>query len=489
MTLSRRRFIRNASAIPVVGLGVSGLSLGSRSSAALAGLEYRGENLYLAFNAIREVEAGESDEYTTIANIERILTELGVPSGTQIIGIGARSGTASDPFGKPGEMGYLWEFGSPWRGGVTSTVDASFVPLAKDDPIIVTQVGVLTPSSGHHFRYDNPDLRGSVLWTLFEDETVRPAYQIGFHNAFKDLDGGLTETIYHCSRAALKNPANWARPRDRAKLEKFMPDLRDDKVWSCFSQTLGEPFLIKHWQKYIKEQGWDGAGVVIQGEMANVLQFHLREWNQKSPNEPSFEIGQGTHPPLNIRHGREIRQFITKEPSHWSMVGFIWNMESSQASPPMHEWMRFSDLFGQPFHIHGFRSDGLIGGHTLMPLLSAGVLTVSLYPLSFKENETAFRLNNDLLMRRETLLVTEDLVQVDVQNHGDNFARNVVCSLRDRRGRGQSITLNVLNPHEIRNLRFARPERSGTYVLSIDSPKNFFEGGEGRKNNEFLIQV
>ncbi len=91
-----------------------------------------GENLFLAFNNIKNPENGESDEFTTIRNINNILNQMNVRNGTAIIGIGARTGSPADPYGTPGEMGYLWKKGEPWTGKVTHIKDARPVPLLVD---------------------------------------------------------------------------------------------------------------------------------------------------------------------------------------------------------------------------------------------------------------------------------------------------------------------------------------------------------------------
>src|SRR4051812_22924244 len=129
MKITRRQFVTGGM-FSLVGLMFMSSFFGRflARAAQIAGRRFsrvrRGENLFMAFNNIRDPEAGESDEFTSIRKIHSLLSELQVPIGTTIIGIGARTGHPENPYGAPGEMGYLWKMGDIWNGKVTSPVDA-----------------------------------------------------------------------------------------------------------------------------------------------------------------------------------------------------------------------------------------------------------------------------------------------------------------------------------------------------------------------------
>jgi len=446
------------------------------------------ENLYWAFLPILSPEHGESDEFTTIANIERLLTEHGVPVGTTVIGIGARSGTVDDVYGAPGEMGYVWTFGEPWQGHVTNVKDASPVPLGKDDPIIVTQVGVLAEDTAHRFEIDDPSLAGSVLWTFYEDETVQTVLHRGLHNSFSDVDGGATETLFHYAQAARSYPDDWANAKARRRLAAYFPNLWDDAVWENFQATFGMDILHQQWLPYIRQQGWQGAAVVLRGSFMNVNQFHLREWNAKSPQDPEWELFKGTHTLLKVRYGREVRPYVDPESAEWTKVGFIWDMARADATPSMEYWQHVSDIFGHPFHIHGFRDDGAHGGHTLCCALGAtGKLSVALYPLRFAAGESAVLFNNDLQVVAESLVGTADGLRVTCRNNGENFARNVRVDLQEMGGRdSESITLPLVGPRQDCVVEFKSAlarSRTKDRAICVDVPGHFIEGGAGKKNN------
>jgi hypothetical protein len=498
MELSRREFVKTVCCSALASLGA--LSTWTRrvfaDGSGLKGLSRlrvrAGENIFMAFNNIKDAEAGESDEFTSMRNIQKILSEMQVPQGTTVIGIGARTGSPEAPYALPGEMGYLWRTGDAWRGKVTSHIDARPVPLNLDDPIVVTQVGVLHESTAHHFELNSPEREGTVLWSLYNDDTGSPALGYGMHNLFDDVDGGLLSQIYKSSRKALKNPQSWATPKERAKLQRFMPNLKDDRVWSNFSQTLAKPVVHSEWLPYVRSQGWPGAAVVLRGSMENVTQFHLLEWVRKSPKEPEFEIGKGTHTLLKIRAGREARPFITVDDAEWTMVGFIWDLGSEMSSPSMPTYQNFSDIFGQDFHIHGFRDDGKVGGHTLCALLGSGKLSVSLYPLTFDENESAFLFNNDLRIVKDSIAQFDGGLVVRVANVGRNFVRNVSVQLSKRRllgslGAAENLVIPLLRPGEEKLVRFTGKtarDRQARRCLWIDRNGHFIEGEEAEKNNK-----
>jgi len=450
-----------------------------------------GENLFLTFNNIKDPEGGESDEFTSIRRVQALLAELGISDGTTVIGIGARTGSPSRPYATPGEMGYLWKMGEPWTGKVTSHIDASPVPLLLDDPIVVTQVGVLHESTAHHFEINDPSLEGSVLWTLYHDDTGSPTLGVGMHNLFSDVDGGLLEDLYDASRAALSHPNSWMTDRVRNRLITHIPDLRNNRVWDNFSSTLSNPFIHSRWLPYVRRQGWKGAAIVLRGSMENVTQFHLKEWVRKSPAEPEFEIGKGTHTSLKIKAGREARPFITHDDKTWTMVGFIWDLEASNRSTSMKTYRDFSDIFGQDFHIHGFSQDGTVGGHTLCALLGAGKLSVSLYPLTFERNATAFLFNNDLKIVPSSVAQSSAGLTVQITNSGENFARNVSVRLDRRAFPGvhvdpEDVVVPLMRPGQTVRVQFrgAAARRAGTRRrIRLDRDGHFLEGGSDKANN------
>lgn len=451
------------------------------------------KNIFMAFNNIKDPENGESDEYSTIRQLHKILEELKVPPGASVIGIGARSGTPEDVFGAPGEMGYLWRVGTSWDGVVTDHRDASGVPLGLDDPMVVTQVGVLHESTAHHLEYNDASQEGRVLWTFYNDETGKPELGLGMHNIFEDVDGGLLDAIYKTSREALKKPNSWASSRVRKKLAHFIPDLNKDAVWNNFADSLASPHVHSQWMDYVRKEKWQGAAIVLKGSMANIAQFHLREWVRKSPSEPEFEIGRGTHTALRVRTGREVRPFITTGEDQWTMVGFLYDLDNKTSVPAMKEYRDFADIFGQDFHIHGFKNNNSVGGHTLFAMMGQGPLSVSLYPLEFFNGKSAFLFNNDLIAVKRSLQVTDNEVSVLVQNEGENFVRNIAVTLTVRDPRGlqinpEHVTIPFMNPGEVKRVTFRGSTARNSFArrrITVDRKANLFEGGEGKKNNFF----
>jgi hypothetical protein len=498
MKINRRDFLKNLGMTYLFGLLGSlpffrrVANASSQGIAKLTRFRTRiGQNIFMAFNNIKNPEDGESDEFTTIRSVQEVLKRMEVPTGTSVIGIGARTGGPNAPYASPGEMGYLWKVGDEWNAKVTHHVDASPVPLHLDDPIIVSQVGVLYESTAHHFEINDPSLEGSVLWTLYNDDTGSKTLDVGMHNLFSDVDGGLLEQIYKSSQKATEKPEGWASSRDRSQLQKFMPRLSNDRVWNNFSATLGKTFVHTRWREYVREQRWPGAAVVLKGSMQNVTQFHLREWVRKSPQEPEFEIGKGTHTFLKIKAGREARPFITKEEGAWTMVGFIWDLDSQRSNPAMNVYRDFSDIFGQDFHIHGFKNDGSVGGHTLCALLGSGKLSVSLYPLSFDKNESAFLFNNDLKWVPDSVVQSSAGLSAIVHNDGENWVRNVSLQLSRKNGLGSYVdtekqVLSLLKPGERRRVQFkgkAATIANAKRRLWVDREGHFLEGGSGAQNN------
>lgn len=451
-----------------------------------SGTNPTGTNFFYAFNHIRDAETGESDEFVTIDHIERMLTMRGIQPGTTVIGIGARSGTANDPYGQPGEMGYRWTLGTQWNGVVTSTVDASPVALNRDDPITVTQIGVLDESTAHRFILDGRNAVGSVLWSLYEDDTMRPVIHRGFHNTFSDIDGGMVDALYGITRKAKAGIAPGAM--ERIRLKNYIPALADDLIWEHFRSTLGQPLIDKQWHAYIREQGWQGAAIVLRGTFANVAQFHLREWNNLTPQDPDFKLGVGIHGPLRIQYGREVRPFMDNETAEWTMVGFLWDEQATGTALPMPEFSKAIDIFGQDFHIHGFRDDGKHGGHTLFSMLGEGPLEVSLYPLSFAAGQAALY-NTDLELLAETAQQDGGVFSVSVRNHGETYVRNLGARL----AAGllvEDAYIGLIAPGETARFVFVGPvaqRADRPRIVKLDYERRLLEGGAGRANNEIRV--
>jgi hypothetical protein len=493
MFFSRRKFLAGSAGFSLLSLArPSKLVAAALKDRPLAGVDGR-QNLFMAFNNIRNPEEGESDEFTTIRNIERVLAEVDVPRGSTVIGIGARTGSANDPYSAPGEMGYAWEYGTPFRASVTSIKDASATPLNVDDPIPVTQIAVLDESTAHRFEYDDPSRAGTALWNFYKDETTVEGVNLGMHNTFSDRDGGMLEAVFDQSQAALKNPKGWATSDARKSLQKFMPRLREDKVWKNLAQSMGNPVLHSEWLPYIRQQGWQGAAVILRGSMMNVAQFHLQEWNRHSPADPKFKVGSGMHGPLKIQMGQEVRPFITPAEGAWTMVGFIWDLENKTSTPSMREYESFSDLFGQDYHIHGFQDNGSIGGHTHFSALGEGKLSVSLYPLKFEAGKTAFLFNNDLKFDWGSLKQSTGGLKIKVRNDGQNFVRNLAVQLAVVGTLGhldspQKLLIPKMAPGESIEIYFQGDAgRAGTVEreLWLDRDGHFIEGGEGTRNNRY----
>ena len=497
---TRRVFVNWGAALPLAALLAkqealaSAIGFKNTGSQAFANRPFN-KNLFMAFNPISNPEKGESDEFTTMRNLERILAEMNVPEGSHIIGIGARSGLPHAPYAMPGEMGYFWKYGSDWDGKITSPKDSSPLPFGKDDPVTVTQVGILDPQTAHRLTFDDANERGKVLWSLENDATTYPVIKRGFHNMFSVHDGGMIESIYEAGQAERKLGPAWATETWRKRLSAFIPDLNENQVWENFKASFPSGLLHERCHAYIKEQGWQGAAVVLKGKMANVAQFHLLEWNRLSPNDPEIEFGKGIHlGPLKVRLGREVRPFMNAGESSWTMVGFIWDM-AAPSQPAMSQWQDASDIFGNDFHIHGFRDDGAAGGHTLFSMLGQGELSVDLYPINFIEGAGAYCLNNDLEVMTSSLRQLSDGLQVKVRNNGEMFARNVRVDLHilakigiaiDRKEGTESVVIPMLQPRQEMTLTFAGKNGLQTDRLrqvSIDPDANFKEGNGGRGNN------
>lgn len=498
--LSRRVFVNWGAALPLAALVAKqeafadALGFKNTGMQAFANRPFS-KNLYIAFNPINNPEKGESDEYTTMRNLERILGEMKVPQGSHIIGIGARSGVPGAPYAMPGEMGYFWKYGSEWDGKITSPADATPLPFGLDDPITVTQVGILDPESAHRITFDDASERGKVLWSLENDETTYPVVKRGFHNMFSIRDGGMIETIYEAGQAAQKQGPSWATNVWRKKLTVHIPDLAEDVVWENFKATFPRGLLHERCHTYVKEQGWQGAAVVLKGKVSNVAQFHLMEWNRHSPNDPELEFGKGIHlGPLKVRLGREVRPFINKGETDWTMVGFIWDMAAS-SQPMMSHWQDASDIFGNDFHIHGFRDDGVAGGHSLFAMLGAGEVSIDLYPLNFMEDAGAYCLNNDLEVISTSLAQFSEGLQIKIRNNGEMFARNVRVDLNilnnlgimvDRNEGVETVVIPELQPRQEMMVSFTGKNGKNADRLRqvvIDPEGNFKEGNSGRGNN------
>ncbi len=490
MEFTRRRFLASSAGASLLSFfNPTRLLADALKAKPFAKVDGR-QNLFMAFNNIHNPESGESDEFTTMHNLERVLGEMDVPRGRTVIGIGARTGFANSPYSAPGEMGYRWEYGTPFEGVVTHIKDASATPLGKDDPIMVTQVAVLDESTAHHFEYNDPAQAGKALWTFYNDNTGELGK--GMHNLFSDMDGGMLETVYNKSQAALRDPNGWGTSSARNALQKFMPRLGEDKVWNNLSKTLGNTLIHSEWLPYIRKQGWPGAAIVLRGSMMNVAQFHIQEWNFRAANDGHrIQIGKGKHGPFHIQFGQEVRPFITPAAGTWTMVGFLWDLQSGSSTPSMKDYSVFSDLFGQDYHIHGFQDNGSVGGHTHFSMLSEKKLTVSLYPLSFQGGQTGFLFNNDLRFDKSKALQSSSSFSINVVNDGQNFLRNVnvqiaTVGLFEALGNIERIVIPKMAPGESVRVTFKGAAATSTTEqrdLWIDRNGAFIEGGAGTGNN------
>jgi hypothetical protein len=492
MSFTRREFLQGSAGALLSAYGLSGArfawgappkGFATTGATDFSRFSLNERNLFFAFNAIGEAEGGESDEFTTIENIERILAELRAPAGTRIIGIGARTGTESNVYGLPGEIGYTWKLGDPWNAKTTSAADGSALPLGKRDPLPVTQVAVLREETARPLEIPAGDLEDRVLWAFQHDDTFRQLYQHGFHNLFADLDDGRVDLLYRAAREAGKRGPGWATDDWKRDLRRVLPRLADEERWARFLEWFPGGFLRERALSEIRREGWEGAAVVLEGRFSNVVQFHLREWVRKTPKEPTFQLRKGTHvPPLNVKVGREVRPYLTAEPADWTMVGFLWDRKNRKSYPSISRWAQAVDLFGEDFHLHGFRNDGTAGGHTLF-CTGAGPLKVTLYPLSFVEGKSALVLDNDLAFLPETLRREGDQVVVSLRNDGENFSRNVKVALTAKGKVRQSQSLPVLRPRERREVSFRWEDGLKRPELVIDREGRFLEGGEGTRNN------
>ncbi len=477
MKINRRDFLLGATALPLLPFPFSF----KQAKAAVGG----GDNLYLVFNPLRNVEDGELNEYVTMAQLEKLLAEMKVPNGSTVIATGLRSGVAGQEYDLPGELALKWDLGSPWHGKVTHHLDSSPVPLSKEDPIVAGMFGVLNPATAHTFEVGDAKLQGSVLWTFSEDETVKEPFGIGFHNGFQDVDHGLTNALYLCSREA--KAGEFREDYWRSRMSQYMPNLQDDTIWNNFTSSIGKSWVESQWIPYMKKQGWVGAAIILEGSMMNPALFHMLEVkNRTSPQQPAFQIGKGTHTALKIRFGREVRQFVEPGESSWTAVGFLWDT----GTPEMQAWEQTSDVFGHDFHIHGARNDGTRLGHMLFSMLGSGNLKVSLYPLQYKNNENAFIFNNDLSLVPQSLSQTQSGLSIQVHNDGENFSRNVKVRLKGGFGK-ETVVIPTMAPKEKRVVIFNGQEGrnpSGKRIIEVDPDGDFLEGGKGRENNKLVVK-
>ncbi len=499
--LSRRQLLR------LGGMGAAGLALPFASALPLPGSARALRrvsaapltpgmgptgNLYLLFNSVPQGESGESDEFTTAANLRRLLGELRVPWGATVIALGTRSGTPADPYGLPGEMALHWREGSPWTGVVTDPTDASPVAWGEDDPCPFLMVGVLDDATAHRFRIFGQE--GACLWNFYRDDTVRPLLGVGFHNAFSDRDGRLAETLYRSARGARRDPAGWATAGERDRLAGFLPLLRDDAVWDRFRSTWAVPLVKSSLLRYVRDRGWHGAAVVMRGAFESVVAFHQQAWNHRLPGEGDYELFTGGGGPLGFRYRSEYRSFAEPESAAWTMMGFLWNTEAQGAVPDVGRWMDDSDIFGHPFHVHGFRDDGSRLGHVLSACVGRGPIEIALYPLRFEQGNGAHAFDNDLRLLPETLRQTATELSVVLENDGESFARRVAVRLSDFFGvRKETVELPIVGPRERVRLRFTssigRDARAGYRDLRADHRKAFLEGGDGKANNRLAFDA
>jgi hypothetical protein len=480
-SFSRRSFVNFCAASPF-------LAAWDKSAAALYRNTAPSGNIFLAWNDIHGPENGESDEYTTIENIVRMVRDWGIPNGRRLIGIGARSGTPDATFEMPGEMGYSWLLGSPWEGLISNPTGGPALGLGMSDPIPVTQVGILDDHTAHRFTLDGSSMAGQVLWSFYNDDTFNERTHKGFRNLFSDVDAGLADTLFQAANLAKASPGNWATNAWRQKLARFMPNLASDEYWRAFVATLHSSILERDWLPYIRSQNWQGAAVVLRGSMMNVGQFYFKEWNRRAPSEPNFKVGAGMHGPLHMQYGREMVPVMRNEDSDWSMVGFIFDTERN---PDLVKWRRASDIFGQPYHIHGFRADGKHGGHTLMSTMGTGNLELSLYPLNFTSGESSYFFDADLRVVTSSLEQLSTSLSIQIENVGANFARNVTVKLENiLTNRKEEVVIPMMRGGERATARFTgtiAKDQSARRRVTADPRHNFIETTAAQRNNVFTF--
>lgn len=474
--INRRHFLTTLGMVPFLGNRLEAIEKWGRK-----------ENFYFLFNNLRDVEDGELKEFTTIETIEKIFEREGIPKGSTVIATGLRSGTVENPYEYPGELALHWKYGSPWNGKVTHKVDASPVAFDKKDPVVTAMVGVLQENTAHHFVIDDPKRAGTSLWTFYKDDTVKTIFKKGLHNAFSDVDGGAANDIFKFSQRDYESKANW-----RKKLEKHFPNLSQNLYWQNLESTVDQGVLEKEWMPYIKAQGWPGAAIILRGSFMNILQFHFREVkHQIGVSDPAFAFGKGTHGPLNIRFGREVRPFTEPGESEWTMMGFLWNFDHPTHGDAMKVWEKASDVFGHPFHVHGFRNDGSRMGHTLFAQLGTGKLNVSLYPLGYNTNQDAFFFNNDLKVVPKSFQQLPTGLSVQIQNDGENFNKDIVIRL-EAGNQKEDVVLPLLKPHEVATVMFSGnigKNTSAKRKVTLDPTPDFNEGGKGASNNRLAVEL
>jgi len=507
--LTRRKFVKSAASSLLGGylLGASEPLMAAietfQNTGALPNFPKFKDNLFMAFNPIHNAEGGESDEFTTIENVQRLITEMQVPKGSWVIGIGARSGTASDPYGLPGEMAYLWKVGEPWNQVVTSIKDGSAVPLNVTDPLTVTQVGVLDPETAIKVDLSQADMAGALLWTLQNDETGHQfdlpsgkKLHMGFHNSYSVFDNGLVETIFDAGQNAKTKGNNWSDDSWRKKLSRHIPDFKNDKIWERFVPSFPHGMLHEKCISILKENGWPAAAIVLEGNFRNVVQFHLQQWNRLTPKDPEVKFLQkdGKHFGLfKGKLGREVRPYITAPEAPWRMVGFIWDRDATNASPAMIHWRKAADLFGEDFHIHGFRKDGTAGGHTLFCTQGEGKITANLFPLRLQEGQNAHCFNNDLKFVENSVVWQGKNLEFTVQNDGENYARNVEVGLRVDKDIVKVSRVDLVAPRGKATIRWENAmglfKKQSRGDLVMDPRGRFLEGNAGTENNVLQVNI
>ncbi len=460
-------------------------------------------NEILIFNPNREIGAGgETQEFSTIENVKRVLRERGIQPHEIVLAVGDRSGRAGDPLGYPGEVIVHGAWGEDGDGlQLVSEEPASgrTAPLREDDVILFTIVMRLDPATGIELPvYDDPSRAGTVLWSFHRDESavrIGPL-RFGFFNVFSDVDGGLTEDFFKAAEAAREAPGIWATEEWRSRLAAHVPPLEDDRIWKNLSQSMHEGLLFGEWIPELRRRGHAGAAVVMRGSAMNVNTFRVKKINRTKPSDPriKFKLDGGT-PRFELP--QEAGLDAEHDPARWTFVGLITDFENEAAfRPSLETWKHGSEAFGSGFHIHGYRQDGRKTGHVLTAMLGPEKLQVVLYPLDFSKPEKAMVHNNDLRLAAVTKL-SDGSVRAVVENLGENFARDVGVAYRVRtrnaRGSGtrvheERVAIPLLGPREARTVEIVSPDgsrngsvRSATVI--VDPGGDFLEGGQGRENN------
>ena len=488
--MRRRDFLKNSAGM-VGAIGLTSFEIEFCGFLRKAIAEDRGlkRNLMFAFNSMHDAGKGESDEYTTVANLFRIMREHGVPDGSWVTAIGVRTGNEDEAFSSPGELGFLWEVGSAWDGFVTNHKTGAATPLGLNDPIVVSQFCILDPKSAHRLDITDPSRKGEVLWTFHTDNTTVPVINMGAHNVYSGRDDGLSKFLFKAAVRANKS-GRISRGTEK-KLKAWLPALEDSNIWSNFRRTFAGGALKEEWLRYIKEKGWHAAGIVLKGSFMNVNQTYVSEWNKKHPKESAIKFFKGEHGPLKTQYGVELQLTMNRDTRDWVKVGTLWNSEATDVEEEVAHWKEFTDSYGHDFHIHGFTKERDEGGHTLFCQYGGGPLEVYLFPIQLNAGGGAYAFNNDLSFELDTITKDDRGLGLTVVNSGENFERNVEVTLSGGLFRSrEKIWIELLGPRQKRRINFSSKlakAHDTRRKVTLDSGGRFIEGGENRTNNVLIV--